>query len=142
MSEAVKRYSVFIGFEHGEQQMILASDHDRIVTELQARVDQLAAKRDSLREALATAIAQRDHAEMCGDDHVRIGEKLIAERDTLRAEVEQLRKDAERLDKLQSLAWYRHGFEDDAGVDGLDTLLIDAQGDVRAAIDAALEASR
>lgn len=93
MSEAVKRYSVFIGFEHGEQQMILAADHDRIVA-------------------------------------------------GLRAEVERLRKDAERLDKLQSLAWYRHGFEDDAGVDGLDTLLIDAQGDVRAAIDAALEASR
>lgn len=127
MSE-VKRHVVMNGSEVNE--MVYASDHDRIVAELQARVDRLS--EDSIKDnanlgrAFKGLEAERDELVVrCRELDLRIAEsnrslqrelKIQAreQRDTLRAEVERLtdclQKANEQAEHFER-EWYLRGDE-------------------------------
>ncbi|MFC0667047.1 hypothetical protein ACFSKY_22410 [Azotobacter chroococcum] len=98
MSEAVKRFNLWKRFgepelrESADGQLVLAADHDRIVSSLTEAGRKLQAERDAWRNACkALQIEEEKVAAMDGE--------LTA----LRAEVERLRKDAELFRRLRDL---------------------------------------
>lgn len=122
---------------------ILAADHDRIVAELQARVDRLS--EDSIKDNASFGRAFKE---------------LEAERDTLRVEVERLRKDAELWREMQRAAselpdgweirvcvergagWVELTNQDGEGIADTWSGQESLSCEISDAIDAALEAAR
>ncbi|SFB46328.1 hypothetical protein [Azotobacter beijerinckii] len=149
----------------GESLGIPGEDQEGGVGEFLEAIENLRTEREKLavrcRELEEENERVREHSEYVAEAANRIGAGLRAVREALRmpddanliddlapaidalhAEVERLRRDAERLDKLQSMTWYSQSLEADAGVENLDILLIEAKGNVRAAIDKTLEGNR
>lgn len=138
--------------------VVLATDHDAIVAGLQAQVEQLQADLQSV-SAMVAMLQEGEWAEHAGKGPVSKAleeaitelhneqHELEAERDTLRAEVERLRADSERLTRLLGEEAMVYGYLSENVLSyGLIWPDGSSQADLfdcpRAAIDAAMEASR